>query len=77
MYINSGQTVIKRLITFRDEAPNGAIEGSGMPVAPVKHGPSRQTRRSNFEHRMCSKNKAMQSASLIFSERETGIENEL
>ena len=29
MYINSGQTVIKKLIVFRDKAPFG--EGSGMP----------------------------------------------
>lgn len=29
MYMNSGQTVIKRLIAFRDKAPYGA--GSGMP----------------------------------------------
>jgi cytidine deaminase len=29
MYANSGQTVIKRLIAFRNEAPSGA--GSGMP----------------------------------------------
>lgn len=29
MYMNSGQTVIKRLIAFRDKAPFG--KGSGMP----------------------------------------------
>lgn len=29
MYVNSGQTKIKRIITFRDKAPYG--EGSGMP----------------------------------------------
>ena len=33
MYINSWQTVIKRLIAFRDKAPFG--EGSGMPVVLV------------------------------------------
>lgn len=36
MYVNSGQTVIKRLIAFRDEAPNGAIEGSGMPCGACR-----------------------------------------
>lgn len=36
MYVNSGQTVIKRLIVFRDEAPNGAIEGSGMPCGACR-----------------------------------------
>lgn len=29
MYMNSGQTIIKRLIAFRDKAPYGG--GSGMP----------------------------------------------
>lgn len=29
MYVNSGQTKIKRLIAFRDTAPNGGV--SGMP----------------------------------------------
>ena len=29
MYVNSGQTVVKRLIAFRDKAPSGG--GSGMP----------------------------------------------
>ena len=36
MIVNSGQTVIKRLIAFRDEAPNGAIEGSGMPCGACR-----------------------------------------
>ena len=31
MYVNSGQTVIKRMIAFRDEPPHGDVEGSGMP----------------------------------------------
>ena len=34
MYINSGQTVIKRLIVFRDKAPFG--EGSGMPCGDCR-----------------------------------------
>ena len=29
MYVNSGETVVKRLIAFRDQAPFG--KGSGMP----------------------------------------------
>jgi cytidine deaminase len=34
MYVNSGQTVIKRLIAFRNEAPSGA--GSGMPCGACR-----------------------------------------
>ena len=34
MYINSGQTVIKRLIAFRDKAPFG--KGSGMPCGACR-----------------------------------------
>ena len=34
MYITSGQTKIKRLIAFRDEAPYG--EGSGMPCGACR-----------------------------------------
>ncbi|WP_291677066.1 hypothetical protein [Clostridium sp.] len=34
MYINSGQTVIKKLIVFRDKAPFG--EGSGMPCGACR-----------------------------------------
>ena len=34
MYINSGQTVIKRLIAFRDKAPFS--EGSGMPCGACR-----------------------------------------
>lgn len=34
MYINSGQTVIKKLIPFRDRAPFG--EGSGMPCGACR-----------------------------------------
>ena len=34
MYINSGQTVIKRMIAFRDEPPYG--EGSGMPCGACR-----------------------------------------
>lgn len=36
MYVNSGQTVIKRMIAFRDEAPKGEIEGSGMPCGACR-----------------------------------------
>ncbi len=34
MYVNSGQTVIKRLIAFRDKAPSGG--GSGMPCGACR-----------------------------------------
>ena len=34
MYVNSGQTVIKRLIVFRDRAPYGG--GSGMPCGACR-----------------------------------------
>lgn len=34
MYVNSGQTVVKRLIAFRDEPPHG--EGSGMPCGACR-----------------------------------------
>lgn len=34
MYVNSGQTVIKRLIAFRDKPPYG--EGSGMPCGACR-----------------------------------------
>jgi cytidine deaminase len=34
MYVNSGQTHIKRLIAFRDKAPSG--EGSGMPCGACR-----------------------------------------
>ena len=34
MYMNSGQTVIKRIITFRDKAPYGG--GSGMPCGACR-----------------------------------------
>ena len=34
MYVNSGQTVVKRLIAFRDQAPDGG--GSGMPCAACR-----------------------------------------
>lgn len=36
MYVNSGQTVIKRLIVFRDEPPCANIEGSGMPCGACR-----------------------------------------
>ena len=34
MYVNSGQTVIKRMIAFRDAPPKG--EGSGMPCGACR-----------------------------------------
>ena len=34
MYVNSGQTVVKRLIAFRDKAPTGG--GSGMPCGACR-----------------------------------------
>ena len=34
MYMHSGQTVIKRLIAFRDKAPDGG--GSGMPCGACR-----------------------------------------
>lgn len=34
MYVNSGQTVVKRLIAFRDKAPDGG--GSGMPCGACR-----------------------------------------
>lgn len=34
MYVNSGQTVVKRLIAFRDRAPYGG--GSGMPCGACR-----------------------------------------
>ena len=34
MYVNSGQTKIKRMIAFRDKAPSGA--GSGMPCGACR-----------------------------------------
>ena len=33
MYVNSGQTVVKRLIAFRDQAPSG---GGGMPCGACR-----------------------------------------
>lgn len=34
MYVNSGQTVVKRMIAFRDTPPHGA--GSGMPCGACR-----------------------------------------
>ena len=34
MYVNSGQTVVKRMIAFRDRAPYGG--GSGMPCGACR-----------------------------------------
>ncbi len=34
MYVNSGQTAVKRMIAFRDSAPSGG--GSGMPCGACR-----------------------------------------
>ena len=34
MYVNSGQTVVKRMIAFRDQPPYGG--GSGMPCGACR-----------------------------------------
>jgi len=34
MYVNSGETVVKRLIAFRDKAPGGGV--SGMPCGACR-----------------------------------------
>ena len=34
MYVNSGQTIVKRMIAFRDKPPYG--EGSGMPCGACR-----------------------------------------
>lgn len=37
MYVNSGETVIKRLIAFRDQPPSRSIgEGNGMPCGACR-----------------------------------------
>ena len=36
MYVNSGQTVIRRLIAFRDKPPCDDIVGSGMPCGACR-----------------------------------------
>ncbi len=36
MYVNSGQTVVKRLIAFTEEPPRADIEGSGMPCGACR-----------------------------------------
>ena len=36
MYVNSGQTNIKRLIAFRDTPPKSDIVGSGMPCGACR-----------------------------------------
>ena len=36
MYANSGQTVIKRLIAFRNEPPTEDVPGSGMPCGACR-----------------------------------------
>ena len=36
MYVNSGQTHVKRLIAFADAPPSADIEGSGMPCGACR-----------------------------------------
>ena len=58
MYVNSGQTVIKRLIVFRDKAPFG--EESGMPCGACRE----------FLMQLNIKNKAME-IMVDYDKRET------
>ncbi len=36
MYVNSGQTVVKRLVAFIDAPPSADVEGSGMPCGACR-----------------------------------------
>ncbi len=36
MYVNSGQTVVKRLAAFIDAPPSADVEGSGMPCGACR-----------------------------------------
>lgn len=36
MYVNSGQTVVKRLVAFIDASPSADVEGSGMPCGACR-----------------------------------------
>ena len=58
MYVNSGQTRIKRLIAFRDQPPTG--EGSGMPCGACRE----------FLYQLNEKNEGME-IMVDFKRRET------
>ena len=58
MYVNSGQTVVKRMIAFRDKPPFGA--GSGMPCGACRE----------FFMQLSSKNRYME-IMLDYEKRET------
>ncbi|HIT40618.1 MAG TPA: cytidine deaminase [Candidatus Caccovicinus merdipullorum] len=64
MYINSGQTVVKRLIAFRDKAPFGS--GSGMPCGACRE----------FFLQLSEKNKDME-IMVDYAKRETVTLGEL
>ena len=64
MYVNSGETVVKRLIAFRDQAPLG--KGSGMPCGACRE----------FFMQLNQKNKDME-IMVDFAERKTVTLGEL
>ena len=64
MYVNSGQTKIKRLIAFRDSAPSGG--GSGMPCGACRE----------FLYQLNEENEDME-IMLDYEKRETVILKEL
>lgn len=64
MYVNSGQTHIKRLIAFRDAAPSGG--GSGMPCGACQ----------DFLLQLDQKNQATE-IMLDYSKQETTTLNDL
>ena len=64
MYVNSGETVVKRLIAFRDKAPFG--KGSGMPCGACRE----------FFMQLNQKNKDME-IMVDFAERKTVTLGEL
>ena len=64
MYVNSGETVVKRLIAFRDQAPFG--KGSGMPCGACRE----------FFMQLNQKNKDME-IMVDFAERKTVTLGEL
>lgn len=64
MYVNSGETVVKRLIAFRDKAPFG--KGSGMPCGACRE----------FFMQLNQKNKDME-VMVDFAERKTVTLGEL
>lgn len=64
MYVNSGETVVKRLIVFRDQAPFG--KGSGMPCGACRE----------FFMQLNQKNKDME-IMVDFAERKTVTLGEL